>query len=101
MSDRKHARKDLEQAIARRAIMDSAFRDQLLKDPKSAVKAVLADEAPGVTVPDHWEVKAFEEPTNAFYIIVPTPPSQLNEADLQAVAGGVGIELEKLKVHND
>jgi hypothetical protein len=88
MSDQTQTRKGLEQAIARRAIMDPAFRDELLADPRSAVQAVLTDEAPGAKLPDNLEVKAFQEPTNAFYVIVPTMPTDLSEADLEAVAGG-------------
>src|SRR5262245_8741002 len=81
MSERNKIRMDIEKSIARRATMDPDFRDALLKDPKRAVQSLLTDEAPGVTLPANLEVKAFAEPANAFYVVVPAAPASLSEAD--------------------
>lgn len=87
-------RSDLEQSVIRRAMMDEDFRKSLLADPRAAVETVIRDEVPGGKLPANLTVKAFEEPENALYLIVPPQPAELTEAQLEQVAGGFKIKAQ-------
>jgi hypothetical protein len=88
MSQQKPTRQDLEKAVIRKAITDETFRKELLSSPKSALQAALAEALPGATLPAGLEVKAFQEPVNSLYLVVPAIPPELSDAQLEQVAGG-------------
>jgi hypothetical protein len=92
MTEKKRTRRDLEQAVIKKALRDEAFRKALLKDPKSALESVLAEEVPGSKLPANLEVKAIQEPANGLYIVVPHVPAELSDEDLERVAGGLAAD---------
>lgn len=68
--------------IIQKAWEDSSFKKKLLADPKSAIK-----DAFGVAIPDHIEMKAVEETTKKFYLVIPANPAEV----LNGKAEPVGI----------
>ena len=78
-------RRELEANLIARAWQDEAFKQQLMSDPKSAIVAA------GISLPENIEVKAIEETSSTFYLVIPQPPRQeeeFSDAELEAVAGG-------------
>ena len=69
--------------IISKAVDDDAFRARLLENPKEAVQ-----EALGVTIPDAFTIEVHEESAMVAHLVLPSS-SQLSQADLAAVAGGV------------
>ena len=57
--------------ILQRAWDDPAFKQELLTNPKKAIR-----DAVGVDIPAHIEVKALEEKPGLFYLVVPQPPEE-------------------------
>lgn len=98
MTEKKRTRKDLEQAIIKKAILDATFRKQLLTSPKSALESALSEETPGSKLPANLDVKAFQEPENALYLVIPHVPSELSDAQLEHVAGGASGEADAVSV---
>ncbi|WP_307588322.1 NHLP leader peptide family RiPP precursor [Paenibacillus wynnii] len=49
---------------------DPSFKQRLLMDPKAALK-----EALGIIIPDNITLKAVEEGSNEFYLVIPPSPS--------------------------
>jgi hypothetical protein len=88
MSQQKPTRQDLEKAVIRKAIADETFRKELLSSPKTALQAALSEALPGANLPAGLEVKAFQEPANSLYLVVPAIPAELSDAQLEQVAGG-------------
>ena len=75
---------ELEAKLRRRAATDSAFRQELLTDPRAAIEREL-----GVSFPAGITIKAVEETPDTMYIVVPPMVSgELSDADLDIVAGG-------------
>lgn len=64
----------LRKQIIEKAWEDASFKQKLLSDPKAAIR-----EAFGVDVPDHIELKAFEESTSEFYLVIPANPSNVDD----------------------
>ncbi|GLX66265.1 NHLP leader peptide family RiPP precursor [Paenibacillus glycanilyticus] len=58
--------------IIQKAWEDDAFKQQLLQDPKAAIK-----DAFGVEIPDNIEVTAVEETPDHAYLVIPPKPSTL------------------------
>ena len=78
--------KELEERIILKALKDSTFREQLLKDPKGAIGQEL-----GIVLPDHLSVKIVEEKENEVYLVIPVKADQQDEltpAELESVSGG-------------
>jgi hypothetical protein len=71
----------LKTKIIEKAWEDAAFKKQLLADPKSAIQ-----EAFGIAIPDSIELKALEETTNQFYLVIPPNPSEVLDGTTGAVA---------------
>jgi hypothetical protein len=65
---------DPERAIALRALRDEEFRQALVRDPE----ATLAREY-GVKIPEGVRVQVHEETENLIHLIVPAPPSKLEQ----------------------
>jgi hypothetical protein len=82
-------RRDLEAAVIKKAIVDEDFRRKLLSDPRSAIDAVLAEEAPGSKLPADLQLMTVEEPANGFYLVLPPWRGELSEAELEHAAGGI------------
>lgn len=75
---------DQEVQLRRGAATDSAFRQELLTDPRAAIEREL-----GVSIPDGISIKALEETPGTVYIVVPPVASgELSDAELDAIAAG-------------
>lgn len=59
----------LHNQVIQKAWEDPSFKERLLMDPKAAIKEVL-----GVILPDHIKVKAVEESSDEFYLVLPQSP---------------------------
>ena len=68
--------------IVDKAADDADFRARLLSDPKGAVEEELE-----LSIPSGFTVEVHEDGGDTAHLVLP-PPSSLNEADLQALAGG-------------
>lgn len=82
------SRQSIEQEIRVKSLKDPEFRQQLLENPKDAIKAAM-----GVNIPENLEIKVMEESANHLILTVPPelPESANNVSDeqLEAVAGGL------------
>jgi hypothetical protein len=58
--------------VIERAWVDPEFKQQLLSDPKSALKAVL-----GISIPENIEIKAVDEKENQLYLVIPPNPAKV------------------------
>lgn len=89
-----NTRRELEDAVVEKALSDDTFRASLLADPRQALEAVLAEKAPGAKLPQNLQVKAFQEPEDTFYVVIPhlAPATELSDRDLEKVAGGMEDE---------
>ena len=65
-----------------KAVEDEDFRAQLVADPKAAIQDVF-----GLTVPDSMSITVHEDSATTAHLVLP-PAAKLNDADLEAVAGG-------------
>ncbi|MNN42547.1 Nitrile hydratase, alpha chain [compost metagenome] len=61
----------LHNQVIQKAWQDPSFKAKLLADPKAAIQ-----EALGVVIPDHIKLKAVEENSNEFYLVLPQQPSK-------------------------
>lgn len=69
--------------LTERAATDSAFRAQLVSDPK----AVMNEEF-GIAVPDNIEVVVLESDMRTVYLALPPDPT-LDEEQLEAISAGL------------
>lgn len=60
----------LRNQVIQKAWEDPGFKQRLLADPRHALQEVL-----GITLPDHIKLKAVEEGTDEFYLVIPPSPS--------------------------
>jgi hypothetical protein len=92
-----NTRRDLEEAIVEKALSDDTFRASLLANPRQAFETVLAEQVPGAKLPKNLQVRAFEEPEDTFYVVIPhlAPATELSDQDLEKVAGGMDGDEEK------
>ncbi len=81
------SRQEFEQDVIHRASEDARFRQELLADPKAAIKT-----AYGVEIPPDVDLQVLEETRSRFYLVLPVQSAELTEEELAAVAGGFGIE---------
>ncbi|CAN7683204.1 NHLP leader peptide family RiPP precursor [Paenibacillus sp. LjRoot153] len=58
--------------IIQKAWEDEAFKQQLLANPKAALK-----QAFNITLPDDIKVKAVEETSTEFVLVIPTNPAKI------------------------
>lgn len=58
--------------IIQKAWEDEAFKQQLLADPKAALK-----QAFNITLPSDIKVKAVEETSTEFVLVIPTNPAKV------------------------
>ncbi|KRF21381.1 NHLP leader peptide family RiPP precursor [Paenibacillus sp. Soil787] len=62
----------LKAKIIQKAWEDEAFKNQLIANPKAALK-----QAFGITLPDDIKVKAVEETSTEFVLVIPTNPAKI------------------------
>ncbi|MCY9663628.1 NHLP leader peptide family RiPP precursor [Paenibacillus alginolyticus] len=62
----------LKEKIIQKAWEDEAFKNQLIANPKAALK-----QAFGITLPDDIKVKAVEETSTEFVLVIPTNPAKV------------------------
>jgi hypothetical protein len=79
------SRQEFEKDVILRTRADPAFKQQLLTDPKAAIRA-----AYGVDVPQEVELQVLEETPSRVYMVLPVESEELTDDELAAVAGGVG-----------
>ena len=82
------ARQSAEWRLLERAWKDQEFREQLLRDPKGAVRHEL-----GIELPPGLEIEVVEETAQKLVLVVPhrrdaAPPHALSASELENVAGG-------------
>lgn len=72
-------------AIIAKAMLDDAYRQELLVNPKQAIHREFGKE-----LPPGLDVRVVEEAANVVYLVLPARPvSELSDHDLAAVAGGL------------
>jgi len=71
--------------IRERAISDPEFRQALVADPRSAMRAAF-----GLDLPEGVELSVLEESDNQLYLVLP-PAKALSEQELAGVAGGLRL----------
>ncbi len=62
----------LKAQIIQKAWEDEAFKNQLIANPKAALK-----QAFGISLPDDIKVKAVEETSTEFVLVIPTNPAKV------------------------
>jgi hypothetical protein len=83
------SRREIEEKIIALAWRDDAFRKSFLADPKKQFEEKL-----GVKLPANLKITAVQEDDNSLTFVIPAKPkgaSELSDADLEKVAGGVDI----------
>lgn len=81
---------ELRNSLVDRAVRDEGFRARLLADPNPVVESEL-----GLHIPEGFSVVVHEEDDSTRHLVLP-PPSQLDAADLDRVAGGFSTAPESL-----
>lgn len=82
------------QKIIAKCCQDDAFKQALLADPL----AVLRQE--GVEIPPGVNVNVIEDTETQLNLVIPLMASELNDADLDDVAGGCGFSAEELNTNS-
>jgi hypothetical protein len=81
------AQKEMNEVYAKvmqKATTDEEFRQELLKNPKSAIEKLT-----GETLPDEYKIKILEnDPNYAATFVLPDLKPDLDVNDLEGVAGG-------------
>ena len=68
--------------VVAKAWSDATFKQQLLADPATVLKAE------GVPIPEGTELRMMENTDNLVYLTLPARPATLSDEQLGAVAGG-------------
>ena len=82
-------RRELETTVIVKAIKDADYRQKLLSNPREAVLAAVRENDPDFDIPAEVDVKVFEEPKKAFYLVLPRTPTEnieISDEDLEKVA---------------
>lgn len=64
--------------VIQKAWEDQEFKEKLLNDPKTAIR-----EALGISLPENIKIKAVEETSDEFYLIIPPSPSVMAQSSLK------------------
>ena len=80
------SREELEKQVRERVAQDSRFEEQLLADPKAALK-----DAFKIDLPPDVELHVVQETPSRFYLVLPVRPAELTDEELTHVVGGVGL----------
>ena len=91
MPDHGKKNDDLLREVIERASSDREFRVRLLADPGSAIRHAF-----GVILPHNYRIRFIERPRELDALIVLPPPGhvELDEEDLEQVAGGADTDTE-------
>ena len=73
---------ELRQELVEKCAAEDGFRDQLVDDPRGAIKDAL-----GIELPDTFSVEVHQESATTAHIVLP-PMATLDVDDLEVVAGG-------------
>ena len=73
---------ELREHLMDKATTDLAFREQLIADPKAAIKDEL-----GLAIPAGFTVKVHEDQPDTSHLVLP-PAAMLGEEELEEAAGG-------------
>ena len=101
ISQAMNTRFEFEQKLIQQAWEDENFKQELLSNPK----AVFAKES-GEKLPSDLEIEAIQETPNKVYLVLPNNPDstategELSDEALEAVAGGVRIDVFGINVLN-
>lgn len=90
-------RREIEDYIVELATIDDEFRDQLLRDPLSALGSA------GLPIREGLSIRVVEQTDSAYTIVLPARPkphSDLSDAELEQVAGGVGDRRDDLSTRH-
>jgi hypothetical protein len=66
----------LQEMIITKAWEDSAFKAQLIADPKGAIKQTF-----GVELPQDVDLEAVTETSKKFYLVIPPTPADMKSKD--------------------
>jgi hypothetical protein len=84
------SRRELEEKIVARAWTDEAFRRSFVANPKAEFESQLA-----IKLPSALKISVHEEDDSHLHFVIPAKPqadvSELSDADLEKVAGGVDV----------
>lgn len=87
-------RKEFETKIIAKALEDSEFRGQLLKNPKAVI-----EKETGKSLPEGLSISIVEEEPNTVKLVLPKQPKtadmtgELNDEALEQVAGGLAVDV--------
>jgi hypothetical protein len=81
-------RNELVERIVEKAWKDEVFKAKLMKDPKAALESM------NIKLPQGLKVQVHEETADTVHLVIPQNPSmaELPDEDLEAVAGGGGLD---------
>ena len=74
---------DMLKQIVEKSALDSEFRQQLLKDPKSTISSEL-----DITIPDSMNVVVHESDMQTVHVALPPDPN-ITEEQLEAISAGL------------
>ena len=80
------SREELEKQVRERVAQDRRFEEQLLANPKAALK-----DAFKIDLPPDIEFHVVQETPSRFYLVLPVRPAELTDEELTQVVGGVGL----------
>jgi hypothetical protein len=68
--------------VVAKAWSDAAFKARLLADPAAVLKEN------GIAPPEGMTIKVLEDTASTAHLILPEPPAELSEAELEQLAAG-------------
>lgn len=80
------SRGEMQDLLMKFSLQDPKYRDKLINDPEDVVEKQF-----GYDVPEGVKVEAIQETADTVYVVVPHVPEEgeeLEDADLEKVAGG-------------
>ena len=93
---RAQTRRDIEAQITAKAWKEESFKQELLTNPKS-----IFEQEFGVQLPAEINVQVIEENPTSLHFVIPMRPQvpghELNEEELETIAGGRSVTVEMLK----
>jgi len=84
-------RREVEDYLVERAMVEPSFRRRLLEDPTALLREI------GLPIGPEVKIRVLEEESKAFYIVLPRVLRDLEELDdeeLDGVSGGAGYHAE-------
>lgn len=70
------------QQIIAKCWADDAFKQRLIADPAAVLRAE------GMDLPEGMQIEVRENTDQQFYLVIPPPPSELSDEQLDAASGG-------------